>query len=492
MDHRSRAAGHGMRRWGWMLCGCAVVAAAVGAAIALAQPTRYTASAQVGFARADIPTQATVAATPAVAARAIGRSGIQGLTARDLLAESSVTEDPAAEVLIVRVTDTDAARAARLADAYAKAIVASRRARIAAIDGRPERRLRHELSTLRRAVAGSPSPARYVARSRYATALRQLAAMETAESTTARGVYVAGTPGLVTQSGRPVARDAGIGLVAGLVVGGLLLMLWAGRRRSAEQLGDALGTPVLGELPDSIAMAGDPRRQLRSRPVGDAIREMRSRLVMARLPHSTTIAIAGAQDSRNTAPTTLGLAFGLAEIGRRVSVVDLDPDGDPALHWWMGIDAEPGLADVLSGHRRIGEVLAAYDRGGTPTGEFSRAASGVRVLPGGHLDENPWDAVSSPALEDAVRHLRRDSDVVLIACPPLLGGTVTSAIVGLSDGVVTVVDPGTLDAAAVDDLRAALDRLPSNPLGVVLVRPLPAGARTRPRTSPRAITEGRA
>jgi MinD-like ATPase involved in chromosome partitioning or flagellar assembly len=158
----------------------------------------------------------------------------------------------------------------------------------------------------------------------------------------------------------------------------------------------------------------------------------------------------------------------------------------------MGISADTGLADVLSGHRQIGDVLASYDRGGTPTGESAQAASGVRVLPAGYLAENPWDTVSSPALEDALRHLRRDSDVVLIACPPLLGGTITSAVVGLSDGVVTVVDPSMLDARGTEDLRTALDALPTNPLGVVLVQPLPAGARTRPRRRPQAVTQGEA
>ena len=47
------------------------------------------------------------------------------------------------------------------------------------------------------------------------------------------------------------------------------------------------------------------------------------------------------------------------------------------------------------------------------------------------------------------------------------------------DGVVTVVDPGTLDASAIEDLRDALDGLPTNPLGLVLVQPMPRGIRTR-------------
>jgi hypothetical protein len=77
--------------------------------------------------------------------------------------------------------------------------------------------------------------------------------------------------------------------------------------------------------------------------------------------------------------------------------------------------------------------------------------------------------------------------------PSITAGRVRcAAVVGLSDGVVTVVDPSMLDTRGTEDLRAALDALPTNPLGVVLVQPLPAGARTRPRRRPEAVTQGEA
>ena len=46
------------------------------------------------------------------------------------------------------------------------------------------------------------------------------------------------------------------------------------------------------------------------------------------------------------------------------------------------------------------------------------AAGCVSLLPAGALDGSLWDMLSSPALRDVFRRLRRDSDLILVACPP--------------------------------------------------------------------------
>ena len=52
--------------------------------------------------------------------------------------------------------------------------------------------------------------------------------------------------------------------------------------------------------------------------------------------------------------TTVNLAAGLAAAGRRVCLVDLDPQAHSSLH--LGVEAPPGtpsLYDVMLGHRRL-------------------------------------------------------------------------------------------------------------------------------------------
>jgi Mrp family chromosome partitioning ATPase/capsular polysaccharide biosynthesis protein len=472
MNNRSafatRAAGTRVRLWIAVIC--AVAGAAVGAAVALNQFEGYAATAQVGFSRITIPTQASIARTPQVAAHALRLAGVDSVTPRALMAHTRVTAAPDTGVVMVRVTDARAEQARRLANAYAEAFVVSRRAQVVASTARLRRALNHELARLRLAVAQASDATRFLARTRYQAALRQALALRATAAVGQRAVFVAATAQTGKRVGAPLVRDAGLGLVVGLAAGLLLALVAGHRRRSAREFADALGAPVLGALPGSIALADDPRRQLRSRPVGDAVRDVRSRLLLARLPGTCTIAVAGATDSAHTAPTTLGLAFALAEIGRRVSVVDLDT-GDPPLHWWMGRPGTPGIAEIVSGHLRVDEALVDYDRGGRPLDNPARVPNGVRMLPSGRLNGNPWDLVSSPAIEDLMRRLRRDSDVVLIACPPLVGGISTSGVVGLADALVAVVDLGSLDAATMEAVHGALDALPVTALGAVLVRP---------------------
>jgi Mrp family chromosome partitioning ATPase/capsular polysaccharide biosynthesis protein len=475
MNKLSRvAAGFGASgRRVWIVCICALVAAAIGAGVAAAGSAHYQARSQVGFSKLSVPTQATLAATPQIAARALAMSGVKGMTASDLLAHTRVTVPTDSDLVVIQVTQPSSARARVLADAFAQAFVIARRAQIEGSGAPLRQQLQAELASLRQAVnISAPTPARFVARAQYQTVLRQLTALRTSADQAARSVYVVSTAGSGTQVTAPVARYMGVGLIIGLIVGILAAMFVRTRREVTE----VLGAPVLGRVPGSIVLADDPRRQLRSQPVGDAIREVRSRLLLARLPGSSTIAIAGAQDSVHTAPTTLGLAFALAEMGRRVSVVDL-ANADPSMDWWMGAAGSPGVAEVASGHVRLDDVLISYDRGGHQIDSLDGAASGVRLLPAGRMNGNPWDVVSSPAVEDIMRRLRRDSDIVLAACPRLMGGGSAAAVIGMADALVAVVDMSTLNEETADDLREYLEGLPGGAVGAVLVEPLARGRR---------------
>ncbi len=456
---------------------CALVAAVVGAAVAMTRSTTYQAQAQVGFTKISVPTQATLALTPQVAAKAIALSGLKGITPAALLSHTRTSVVPDAGLMVVHVTQASSARARALADSYAQAFVSARRAQIVASGAPLRHQLEAQLAGLRQAVnISAPTPARFVARAQYQTVLRQLTALNTSASQAARSVYVASKAGSGSEVGTPVGRDTLIGLILGLIAGGLLALLITLRIGSRREITELLGAPVLGRLPGSIVLADDPRRQLRSQPVANAIREVRSRLLLARLPGKSTIAIAGAQDSVHTAPTALGLAFALAELGRRVSVVDL-ANADPAMDWWMGVAGSPGVAEVVSGHVRLDDVLVSYDRAGHQIESLDGAASGVRMLPAGRITGNPWDVLSSPAMEDVMRRLRRESDIVLAACPQLIGGGSAEAVIGMADALVAVVDMGSLNESAMDGLREYLGGLPGGAVGAVLVQPLEPGQR---------------
>jgi len=139
-----------------------------------------------------------------------------------------------------------------LANALASAFVSARRAQILASGAPLRNQLETELASLRHDVnITTPTPARFVARAQYQTVLRQLTALTTSAAQATRSVYVASSASSGHEVGAPFARDMGIGLLAGLIVGVLLALLVRGKREITE----VLGAPVLGRVPGSIVLA---------------------------------------------------------------------------------------------------------------------------------------------------------------------------------------------------------------------------------------------
>jgi chromosome partitioning protein len=186
-----------------------------------------------------------------------------------------------------------------------------------------------------------------------------------------------------------------------------------------------------------------------------------------------TVAVLNQKGGVGKTTVTLGLASAAIAAGRRVLVVDLDPQA--ASSWVLGVD--PGgasLADALSGNgRRVGDHLAT-----------SAWSDLVDVLPG------------SPALqgmEDGkVKRLRRligqiedRYDVVLLDCPPSLGDLTRSALVASRHALV-VVEPSSLGLRGIGGVADVIDEVwgshnPELELGGVVLNRVPAVSREAER-----------
>jgi chromosome partitioning protein len=124
----------------------------------------------------------------------------------------------------------------------------------------------------------------------------------------------------------------------------------------------------------------------------------------------------------------LNLAVALAEQGRRILLVDLDPQGAIGLSLAKG-DAElAGLAELIAGQARAEEAVLAT------------RLHGLSLLARGRLD--PTDVptyeeeVGRPGvLDQALRAAETEQDLVLMDTPSGLG-RVTTAALGSSDFVV--------------------------------------------------------
>jgi Mrp family chromosome partitioning ATPase len=474
----------------WIPVACAAAAAAVVAAVVSTQASTYTASAQVGFTSTTMPMQATLVRTPAIAAHALHVVGAHDLTPQQLLAKTSVSVDPESGVVVVRVRDANRAVATQLADGYARAFVSSRRAQISASLAGAQRRIRRQLRSTGRVIRTAGGSAPLSVRVRYGSLLRQEQSMQTRVSVARNGVQVISRAESGQADGAAIVRDSAIAAALGALLGMLLVLASGrGRVRSPREVSAGLRMPILGTLPKGVSAADDPVA-LRDSESGDHVREIRARIVAAQLPTSPVLLVAGTHRRDDVGTTALSVAFALAEQGRRVTVVDLDI-ADPELHRRLGTDEAPGVTEVVAGTIRLDDALVTFDQYGTRLSEPPFGAGSVRLLPAGMLTRSPWDTVSAPALRDVFRHLRHDSDIVLVASAALLDSTASESLADIADGLVLVTHLGSLRRTELPELRSALAAVRVRAIGTVVVPAASGSGRTAQALPARPVAAAR-
>lgn len=163
-----------------------------------------------------------------------------------------------------------------------------------------------------------------------------------------------------------------------------------------------------------------------------------------------TLAVANHKGGVGKTATVVNLSYWLAQAGRRVLVVDADPQG--AATAALGIDPPRNLADVLGagqpGKAQARDVIVRS------------SPFGVDLLPGG-LDLAGSELAMTirlgreALLKKALQPMAGKYDVCLIDCPPSLGLLTINALAA-ADGVIVPCQPQAADLRA---LKQFLDTL---------------------------------
>jgi len=136
-----------------------------------------------------------------------------------------------------------------------------------------------------------------------------------------------------------------------------------------------------------------------------------------------TIAVMNQKGGVGKTTTSVNLAAGLARNGRRVCLVDLDPQGHGSLH--LGVEARgdiPTMYDVFSGEQTLAEVrrLVAPNLWVVPS-DLDLAAVELELANVAGRETLLGEALS--ALANA-----EDYDYVIMDCPPSLGVLTVNAL----------------------------------------------------------------
>ena len=387
-----------------------------------------TLTGQIG-STSDITAAQTLIRTTVVGRRAARLMGESPENARALIGHIMVTQTNPSETIpnfvTITATDSDPVRAARIANAFARAVGQSRTS--TAI-----RHLDAMIATLEtQAESGESSR---TSREAVARQLEQLRALRAGQAGTTP-IIEAAVPVKAPISPRP-RRDAEIALILALLIAaGFAPLLDRLDRRIREpgELEELLEAPVLALIPDD-AFPGHPP----SPHVRESFQTLRASLTYFNVdrPLSTLVVTSPIQeDGKTTVAVNLALAYALDE--RDVVLVDGDLRR-PQVASRLGKDVSVGLEAVLVGERTLQEALVDVDAGG----------GRLRILPGVAPPPNPAVLLGSERMRSLLAELAEQVDLVVIDTPGLLAVSDAIPLVNQAAGCLAVarMDHTTKDA----------------------------------------------
>ncbi|MBJ7354228.1 MAG: hypothetical protein JHC98_05330 [Thermoleophilaceae bacterium] len=410
-------------------------------------------------------TQIEIAKIPEIGERTLKKLNIADLTQEQLADATTITAETGSDVLIIEVQDGDPRRAIALAATYAHQYTGMR----ARIDTRA---LATTLAEVRERLDGKHlgSDLRDSLKSKEAT-LSTLQTLQTRNSQVIRPAVTA------TQIEPTPARDAGLALILGLIVGcALALAIDARDRRirGASQLAAAWNLPLLGRVPPirsgqagAIAMIADPDGD-----EADAYRFVVSSIEAAASDRPRTLLVVSASDREGRSRTAANLAVAFARAGEHVLAIDLDFSGT-GMSDFFAATGRPGASDFATdavgwSDAAVQVAIAADPSMNGNSGIAAGLGIGtLTVLTSGTMPASPSDFVGSASVRGLIEGVSKTFDRVVIDAPGLLGASDAALISHSVDAVVVVADVKQLSEEAVFECDRILDRVPAPKVGLL-------------------------
>ncbi|HHH41349.1 MAG TPA: helix-turn-helix domain-containing protein, partial [Chloroflexi bacterium] len=410
-----------------------------------------------------------------------------------LASQISTQVYPEAQLLEIRVVDTDPRLAALIANALADELV--QRSPVSQEDQqRRQQFIKERLDELEVRIEQldediaqlQDSLVELTSAAELEEARRHLQELETARANFQEtyaallGAYRAEMPNMLTvfepaaEPTAPLPRRAGlvvgVAAVAGLVlaVAGILvieLLDDAVRWDEVQEERELMGLPILGVLPRVRVGRSPLAHRLRFRMAEvEAIRSARTSFLLSigeRRPVVVLVTSPAVGDGKTFTVVSLGMS--LAAMGMRVMLVDGNLR-NPGLHEWFDQPNVRGLAELLSG---ASQVPASWP----PVEVRPTEVNNLYLLPAGRPPADPTAVLANGRVDGLLETLKRYADVVLIDSPASASLPDAVLLVESVDNVVVVCRDGHTPAHLLQQLIELFQaRTPQKPLEIIFNR----------------------
>ncbi len=199
-----------------------------------------------------------------------------------------------------------------------------------------------------------------------------------------------------------------------------------------------------------------PHERPRS-PISEVYRSLRTSLLLSTADELKVIAVTSATAGEGKTATASNLGVVLAQLGRRVLIVDADLR-KPRMHQVFKVSNRSGLVNQLTG---VVESDSVFVETGVPN---------LWLIPSGPIPPNPSELLSSDRMREWLKAMRARFDYVIIDTPPSLAVTDATIVGALSDGLVLTFRAGKVTREDAKDCAERLRMADLKILGVVLNR----------------------
>jgi capsular exopolysaccharide synthesis family protein len=194
----------------------------------------------------------------------------------------------------------------------------------------------------------------------------------------------------------------------------------------------------------------------------EAFKRLRTNMIMSFPQEDTScrlVGITSAQPSDGKSTVAINLAYSIAELDKRVLLVDADMRRS-SIHEKAGVNRTPGLSELLNNTDSISECLQKYT---DKKGQFS-----FDIIPGGSAAQNPSELLNSSRMTSLLRKLVEAYDYVVIDLPPVGAVVDAVAVSSVLDGMLVVIRENTCPRGLLAECMSQLSYANVNIIGFVV------------------------